>query len=219
MLLFLLDNRPMRSFIFYCLGIFCVWTQLLADGKELYFQKTCFACHGMNGEGNENIQAPALASQERWYVISQLKKFKDKLRGHHPDDIYGKVMYPTAISLTEEEVRHLSEYLSQLPPVQTKQVVGGIPDEGAKGYSTCLACHGDKAQGNKAFQAPKLLHLQDWYIYRQVQNFKKGYRGGDAVKDPQAASMRAISLTISDDTTLKNIVTYIKSLAKEEGGE
>ena len=36
-----------------------------AKGKALY--ATCASCHGANGEGNQALNAPAIAGQKEWY--------------------------------------------------------------------------------------------------------------------------------------------------------
>ena len=62
----------------------------LSAGKAAY--QTCSMCHGNDGEGNAALNAPALAGQEAWYLKRQLQKFKDGVRGTHPDDVYGMQM-------------------------------------------------------------------------------------------------------------------------------
>lgn len=59
-------------------------------GEILY--GTCAACHGSNAEGNEAIAAPALAGQNDWYLITQLRNFMAGYRGTHPQDRYGAQM-------------------------------------------------------------------------------------------------------------------------------
>jgi len=49
----------------------------------------CAACHGMQGEGNQNLSAPNLAGQSDWYLKRQLMNYKTGLRGTHKKDMYG----------------------------------------------------------------------------------------------------------------------------------
>ena len=46
-------------------------------------------------------------------------------------------------------------------------------------YATCLACHGDQAQGNQALNAPRLNHLEPVYVAAQLVKFRSGVRGGE----------------------------------------
>ena len=49
----------------------------------------CSACHGPQGHGNRELMAPAIAGLPEWYVVNQLKKFRNGGRGAHPADISG----------------------------------------------------------------------------------------------------------------------------------
>jgi cytochrome c oxidase subunit 2 len=65
-------------------------------GKELYLG--CAACHGLMGEGLEpgegiaELGAPRLRGRQDWYLIRQLKYFRDGVRGSHPGDVQGQSM-------------------------------------------------------------------------------------------------------------------------------
>ena len=41
-----------------------------AKGQALY--ATCASCHGANGEGNQALNAPAIAGQQDWYLTCLL---------------------------------------------------------------------------------------------------------------------------------------------------
>ena len=82
-------------------------------GKALY--ATCGACHGANAEGMEALNAPKLAGQEEWYVIRQLKNFKDGVRGTNPKDTFGMQMAPMAMTLpTEQAMEDVAAYIKSL---------------------------------------------------------------------------------------------------------
>ena len=72
-----------------------------ARGKPLY--QVCVACHGAKGEGNKALNAPRLAGQEDWYIVRQLKNFKEGIRGTNPKDIYGMQMRPMAMTLANDQ--------------------------------------------------------------------------------------------------------------------
>jgi cytochrome c oxidase subunit 2 len=84
-----------------------------AHGKELY--GTCSACHGSDGKGNEAIKAPSLLHQLDWYLVSQLKKYRDGLRGAHKDDIGGAPMRAMTMLLQDEQsLNDLAAYVRSL---------------------------------------------------------------------------------------------------------
>ncbi|MBX2799813.1 MAG: c-type cytochrome [Myxococcales bacterium] len=72
-----------------------------ANGAKLY--ATCAACHGENGAGNEQLHSPPLTGTHDWYLVSQLKKIKDGVRGSDPRDTWGATMVPMAMSLEDEK--------------------------------------------------------------------------------------------------------------------
>ena len=86
----------------------------LKYSEDLY--DGCVQCHGENGEGNQDLGAPAIAGLERWYIKAQLRKFKKSQRGWHLDDMAGKRMQPMALALdTDEKVDLVAAYVASLP--------------------------------------------------------------------------------------------------------
>ncbi|MEW5743203.1 MAG: c-type cytochrome [Myxococcota bacterium] len=84
-----------------------------AAGAAAY--ATCLACHGPAGLGNEALKAPPIAGQPDWYLLAQLKKFKDGVRGANPKDVTGGQMRPMAMTLADEKamknvVAHISTF-------------------------------------------------------------------------------------------------------------
>src|SRR6185369_13434557 len=45
--------------------------------------------------------------------------------------------------------------------------------------NSCKTCHGESAEGNRKFRAPALANTNDWYLYRQLMNYRNGIRGYD----------------------------------------
>jgi cytochrome c oxidase subunit 2 len=82
-------------------------------GKGFY--AVCATCHGPNGEGMKEMNAPALAGQEEWYIIRQLQNFKSGARGTNPADTYGLQMAPMAQVLPDAQaIEDVAAYLSSL---------------------------------------------------------------------------------------------------------
>lgn len=85
-----------------------------AAGKKIY--TTCGACHGWRGEGIAALNAPRQAGMSDWYLASQLKNFREGIRGGHADDRYGKQMQMMAAILqTEERINDVVAYMNTLP--------------------------------------------------------------------------------------------------------
>jgi len=83
--------------------------------------------------------------------------------------------------------------------------------KGKAAFTVCEACHGKNAEGNKALGAPHLAGMPDWYLVRQLANFKSGLRGADP-KDTFGTQMRPMAQTLADDAAVANVVAYIGSL-------
>jgi cytochrome c553 len=61
------------------------------------------------------MNAPALAGREEWYLVRQLQNFKSGVRGTDPGDIYGLQMAPMAQVLPDSQaIEDVAAYLSSL---------------------------------------------------------------------------------------------------------
>ena len=86
--------------------------------------------------------------------------------------------------------------------------------DAAKGkvlYGVCAACHGANGEGQEALNAPKLQGQQEWYVIRQLQNFKGGIRGTNP-KDTYGMQMAPMSQTLTNDQAIADVAAFIKSL-------
>jgi cytochrome c553 len=175
----------------------------------------CTPCHGENGEGNQDLGAPAIAGLDRWYVKAQLRKFKKSQRGWHADDMAGKRMQPMALALnTDEKVDIVASYVASLPassPAPTLE--GGNVKTGKIYFATCVQCHGADARGNLDEFGPPLAGASDWYLLTQLQNFKAGVRGTHT-DDVTGAKMRPFSMTLPTEQAMKDVIAYIGTLSE-----
>jgi len=180
-------------------------------GKAAY--AVCDACHGANGMGNKALNAPRIAGQEPWYLERQLKNFKGGIRGADPKDTYGMQMRPMALTLANDQaVLDMAAFLSSMPVSKfSENTVKGDATAGKASYVICQACHGPTGGGNKALNSPRLTGLQDWYIVRQLKNFKSGARGTKA-GDTYGMQMRPMALTLTTDAAINNVAAYIATL-------
>ena len=75
----------------------------------------CAYCHGAAGQGIEAMNAPRLAGMTDWYLVRQLKHFKEGIRGEHPEDYYGKQMgFMAAILQDEQAINDVVAYINTL---------------------------------------------------------------------------------------------------------
>jgi cytochrome c oxidase subunit 2 len=100
-------------------------------------------------------------------------------------------------------------FAQTLVPVVADAVAGKALYDGA-----CVSCHGDKAQGNIAMNAPKLSGQSDWYMSGQLTNFKKGIRGAHE-NDLYGRQMAAMATLLVDEEAVNNVVAYINSQPDE----
>jgi len=82
-------------------------------GRLLY--RSCATCHGQDGEGNQMMNAPALAGQNDWYMVTQLRNFRAGSRGYHNDDAYGRQMRAMMAPLGDERaINDVVAYINTL---------------------------------------------------------------------------------------------------------
>jgi cytochrome c553 len=81
-----------------------------AVGEGLY--AVCAACHGPDARGNQDMSAPPIAGQADWYMYAQLQKFKNGMRGAHPEDVTGQQM--AAMSTTLEDTTAMKNVLAYI---------------------------------------------------------------------------------------------------------
>ena len=74
---------------------------------------TCGACHGADGRGIQAMNAPGLRGMSDWYLVTQLKNFKQGIRGAHPQDMYGGQMaLMAAILIDDQAIDDLVAYIN-----------------------------------------------------------------------------------------------------------
>ncbi len=172
----------------------------------------CAACHGQQGEGLEALNAPKLAGQSEWYLKRQIQLYKSGLRGTHEDDVYGKQMAPMAATMADEAaIDNVVAHIGTLPDAIVPATISGDTAKGAKLYRVCAYCHGRDGMGNEALNAPRTAGLQDWYVARQLQNFKHGIRGSHP-EDYYGMQMGFMGRILQDDRAINDLVAYINTL-------
>jgi len=85
----------------------------IEKGRAYY--STCAACHGVRGEGNIALGSPALTGINDWYLVTQIRNFRDGTRGSHAGDTFGMQMRASARLLPDDEaIQDVVTYISTL---------------------------------------------------------------------------------------------------------
>ena len=167
----------------------------------------------VDGSGNSESLAPAIAGMPAWYVEMQLKNFKNGIRGLHAQDAGGLRMYPMSKWLrSEADQKAVAAYVASMPPVTlTQEVAGGNAALGAGYYAVCSGCHGAGGKGNEGMGAPPLVGQSDWYLLSSIQKYRAKVRGS-GTGDPYGAAMQAMVGTLADDAAIVDVIAHIQSL-------
>jgi len=208
----------------------------LADGETLW--EYCAFCHNADGLGQQRSDAPKLAGDQAWYTERQLRNFRTRVRGYHPEDIPGLSMAVYATPLfNDDAIRNVAAYIESLPaepanpspdrmrnrprerPYQwdsqfASSVTPSEPDitVGEKLYQGCAACHGKNAEGIRELNAPRIDNKQDWYLTRQLKYFMYGARGTH--EDDEFGRQMAEQLGLESDQDIADVVAYLMSISK-----
>lgn len=139
----------------------------------------CSSCHGPEGRSISST-FPRLAGQQKDYIVAQLQAFRDKTRADPHAKTY---MWGMAARLSNPTIEAVAAYYAAQPPVAgapeaspeitdgKKIFTEGIPSESVP---ACMACHGDKAQGNGPI--PRLAGQHPAYLARQLEAFASNAR-------------------------------------------
>ncbi len=172
----------------------------------------CAACHGQQGEGLAALNAPKLSGQSEWYLRNQLWAYKNGLRGTHADDTYGRQMAPMAATLVDEAaIANVAAYVQTFPDEPAPATIEGDLAAGQKLYNVCAYCHGADGMGIQAMNAPRLAGMSDWYIARQLHNFRDDVRGAH-LKDYYGFQMSFMAKALHNEEAVNDLVAYINTL-------
>jgi len=168
----------------------------------------CGACHGADGN-SVNPVWPSIAGQHPAYIVNQLQAFKGGTRTE-------PLMLGQAMMLTEEDMRNLAAYFSELQ-VATKVVADPATlDHGERLYRggsredktpACIACHGPNGRGNPAASYPSLKGQYAAYIAKQLREYASGERKSDGV----TRVMRDIAARLSEEDIVA-VSSYVQGL-------
>ena len=172
----------------------------------------CATCHGPLGEGIVAMNAPKLAGQSAWYLKRQIMNYKRGLRGTDPSDTFGQQMIGMVASLADEQaVDNVVAHIRTFPDRPVEVTIAGDVNAGADEYRVCAYCHGKDGAGVQALNAPRLAGMSDWYLERQLQNFRNNVRGAHP-QDYYGFQMGLMGQSLYDEQAMTDLVAYINTL-------
>ena len=122
-------------------------------------------------------------------------------------------MQPMAAALGAGDLAAAVEFVALVPPRPAAPTISGDAEAGETLYATCAACHGANGEGVQSLDAPPLAGQSDWYLLRQLQNYRSGARGA-AAGDIPGAQMSAAMSVLADTDDLRNVLAYINTLSQ-----
>lgn len=179
-------------------------------GRRAY--AVCAGCHGFQGEGNQDVNAPKLAGQEDWYLTRQLAYYQTGVRGADPNDAHGVRMAVMSQALASQRaLEDVVAYIRSLPDTLPEVTLSGDPTRGEALYAVCSACHGTRGEGSAALSAPRLIRMDDWYLSAQLQAYLDGTRGTHR-DDIYGQQMVPVMGVLTNEQAVLDLVAYISSL-------
>ncbi len=173
------------------------------DAEDI--MEVCAGCHGEYAQGTPDGEYPRLAGLDPVYLARQIEQFKTRERINIP-----MIPFATDHELPPEDVRTITAYLAsiQLPrhmsPLkegeefdalerleESKRVLNiphwpGDPERGGKLYrKECASCHGRHGEGDWKKHVPALTGQHVRYLWRQIENIRKGERLHDTPDDAE----------------------------------
>jgi cytochrome c553 len=159
----------------------------VAAGKEK--AKVCVACHGENGVSTMP-GIPSLAGQQDQFIQWQLVFFRS---GRRPNP----AMAPLVADFSDEDVRNLGAYFSNLPYNTKTSTETPDPGLAAKGKTVaskhrCASCHLDSFRGNRA--AAAIADQREDYLVKALTDYRSAARPSTGV-----AAMTEAAAGLNDD--------------------
>ena len=214
------------SWVLYILPL-CLSLNLCAEEKpttpsipaksaspQKLFDLVCAVCHGKDGEGSKELTAPSIAGLPHWYIMVQIEKFKNDLRGTNSKDQPGQIMHNLAKALDKQQFLGVAKLIATMPMHPTQNHLGGDIERGKEVFTeVCAKCHRFNGKGEVAFGSAPLIGLQDWYIQAQLHKFREGIRGGSKA-DEKGFKMHEMARYLSEKDAA-NVTAHIAVLAQK----
>lgn len=87
-------------------------TAFAGDGAKLFAEKTCTACHGVDGKKTLMPDYPKIAGQNVKYLEKQMADIKSGARANGNSAAMKGVM----VIVSDAEIKDIAEYVSKMKP-------------------------------------------------------------------------------------------------------
>lgn len=87
-----------------------------------------------------------------------------------------------------------------------------VPPETIDAVVSCAICHGPNGEGKSALGAPRIGGMAQWYLERQLMNFRNGVRGSED-DDVPGIQMRAMALALDSEAEIEAMSHYFSTLS------
>lgn len=154
-----------------------------ADGKQLFIDKGCTACHGEDAKTPLDGGYPRLAGQNADYMFEQMKDIKS---GARANGLAADTMKPILEDVSEGEMRDLADWLASLTNPALGAQVPTHPGKQLYMTKTCVACHGKDGRKPILKTYPYLAGQDRQYLMTQAKDIQSGARknGGSNAMQP-----------------------------------
>jgi cytochrome c oxidase subunit 2 len=116
-----------------------------------------------------------------------------------------------AVLANDAAISDVAAYIATFPDTDGADTITGDASRGQSFYVTCGTCHGRQGEGNYALNAPRLAGQEDWYLKRQIENFRQGLRGAHP-DDEFGVQMTLMANMLNDDASIDDVIAYINTL-------
>ena len=127
-----------------------------------------------------SVNAPGLANLETWYLASQIKNFRNGIRGRHADDLYGLQMGLVSNTMTDDQaINDMAAYIATLG--QEQEPVDLARKENIRGKKMEYVAH-DETSFVRPAEVPEmeLYHAKTWtgkYVFSHAKTIAIQYAG------------------------------------------
>lgn len=180
-------------------AVWATGSESVGRGKS----EMCEACHGKGGNSETPI-FPKLAGQHEWFLVKQLRDFREQKR-------IDPAMNAIAGGLSDKDIADVAAYYSSQkihaePPIATPAGRRLYLMGNANGAPACTGCHSPDGVGNKPARYPALAGQHAAYVAKTLGDFKTQQRSNDA-----NGIMLAVAAKLSEEE-MNALADYIAGL-------
>jgi len=176
---------------------------------------TCSTCHGPDGDGNRELQAPRLVGQDATYLNFQVTAFRQGWRGSVPEDVAGQQMRAIVATYPPEVFERAIEWIAaQSTDRRPLRLIGDRARGEILYRQSCAVCHGERGEGYDTYHMARLSHQHGWYLAAQLRAYRNGWRGINEA-DEEGRSMRFYAELLPDDQAVDDVAAWLVRASRD----